>query len=220
MSPAGLFTMSALSRRHEANMCPVFIFVLTLRQEKDACVPSRADRGLCQTLVCVFLVSRWPCFTVGWHMDTLIRCCWVPYRVSREFLRGGMKCVFLCSKIMLKAVWKSCQRAQRGWWLHLQCSSSPSLFQLWVINTRQTLCSLSWRERTHGAAALGQTVFQLNSKSWQPHGKGCYRAADVLSTLTEELTRFNLSSGWEYFDRWRFAFQHAQCCFIFIKILL
>ncbi len=40
MSPVGLFTMSALSHRHEANMCPLFIFVLTLRQEKDACVPS------------------------------------------------------------------------------------------------------------------------------------------------------------------------------------
>ncbi len=29
-------------------MCPLFIFVLTRRQEKDACVPSRADGGLCQ----------------------------------------------------------------------------------------------------------------------------------------------------------------------------
>lgn len=43
-------------------MCPLFIFVLTPRQEKDACVPSWADGGLCQTLFCFFSRPHWM-----WH---------------------------------------------------------------------------------------------------------------------------------------------------------
>lgn len=173
-------------------------------------------------------VSRRPSFTVGWCMDTLIRYCWVLFWVSRQskhlvYLMGEMR-IFSCSKIVWNGVRKSCQRAQPFSALVLSALMSRPR-PAHKHNLRH--CALYLGEkRTDGAAALGQTVFHTQcfpaelrvlAASWKravivPLACCCWD----IEQLTFNWLVFNISSCWEYFDRWRFctklpAFQHAQC---------